>query len=110
MRTTVLATDENPGPRGNALDLDEHLFLTVDDDNEDLVLELVRSNVEGMFIRDRGQWMKINPDEDNERIWDRVIIDVRQTAIDAFDDIESTSGEVTVNQLRDHVISEGDAA
>ena len=57
-----------------------HYYLTLDDADENRVLELVWVDGPRYFIRDNEMWMPVNPDADNDRIWDRVIVDVTEDA------------------------------
>lgn len=75
-----------------------HIYLTVADEDENQVLELVKSDETGMYIRDNGEWMPINPDDDNPRVWDRILIDVTEDAAELYDSI-AAKGEVTADQF-----------
>lgn len=83
---------------------DVHLYVTVKDDDENEILELVKSDPDGMFIRDNHEWLKIDPDADNDRVWDRVIFDVTPDAVDIFDKLMDTDGVAFVDKLLKHVI------
>lgn len=82
-----------------------HVYLTLDEDNEDLVLELVKSDETGMYIRDNGTWWAIDPDADNPRVWDRVIIDVREDAAELFDKLEA-EGTILAARFADYEIND----
>lgn len=75
-----------------------HIYLTVADEDENQVLELVKSDETGMYIRDNGTWMPINPDDDNPRVWDRILIDVTEDAAELYDSV-AAKGEVTADQF-----------
>jgi hypothetical protein len=87
------------------MDPDAHLFLTVADEDENQVLELVRSDSQGIFIRDHGQWMMVADEDDNPRVWDRIIIDVNHDIVSAFDGAD-TGDDVTVDMFKEYVIEE----
>lgn len=77
-----------------------HLYLTLDDTDPNNVLELVRVDSTGMYIRDNRQWVQINPDVDNPRVWDRQIVDVNLSGVDAFDNAEQL-GVITRDNFTD---------
>lgn len=85
-----------------------HLYLTLDEDDQNLVLELVRSDEVGMYIRDNGTWVRIDPNADNPRVWDRVIVDVTDRAVDVYDIAESSNSPITATQFRKYELPEGD--
>lgn len=75
---------------------DAHIFLTVTDEDENEVLELVRSDETGMYIRDSAEWVPFNTDDDNPRVWDRILIDVTVDAAQIFDQAQK-DGRVTAD-------------
>ena len=79
-----------------------HIYLTVRDEDENSVLELVRSDESGMYVREDGDWTQINPEDDNERVWDRIIIDVTPEAVPVFDAADE-QGEVTADMFNDYL-------
>lgn len=88
-----------PGP-------DDHLYVTLDD-NESRILELVLSNDRGMFIRSNGQWVQIDPEADNNRVWDRIVRDVKPAGIKGFDDVEKSDGIVALTRMQPYLVPEG---
>lgn len=58
-------------------------FVTLDDSEK--VLELVRTDASGMYVRSSGGWFKVDPDNDLPTIWDREIKDVTPAAVNIFD-------------------------
>lgn len=84
----------------DALPTDSHIYLTVADEDENQVLELVRNDETGMYIRDNNEWVQIDADADNERVWDRIIIDVTPEAAAVYD-AAAAAGEVTADQFND---------
>lgn len=88
-------------------DSEAHLYFTLDDQDENQILELVKVDETGMYVRDNHQWVEIDPDADNERVWDRVILDVTPDAVPAFDQALDVDQTATVDELQDYVI-EGD--
>lgn len=87
----------------------QHFYLTLSDDDENSVLELVRVDGESMYIRKDGDWLAIDPDADNQRVWDRQIIDVSEDAAEVFDDAHDM-GAVTRDQFTEHEILDEEAA
>lgn len=103
------AAPSAPSDTVNAATYDgAHLYLTLDDDDPNAVLEFVRSDETGMYIRDNSQWVRIDPEADNDRVWDRVIIDVSERAVDVFDLAESSGAPITAAQFRKYEVREGD--
>lgn len=82
-----------------------HLYLTVSDDDENEVLELVRSDETGMYVRDDGSWVSIDPEADDPRVWDRIIIDVKETAVPVYDAAEA-EGPITADKFSAHELPE----
>ncbi len=77
-----------------------HIYITVADEDENQVLELVRNDEAGLFIRDNGEWVRINAEEDNQRVWDRILIDVLPEAAEVYDKA-AAAGPVTADQFND---------
>lgn len=88
-----------------AMDPDAHLYLTVSDEDENQILELVRSDSQGVFMRDHGQWMIVPDEDNNQRMWDRIIIDVSPSIIPAYDEAENGDNS-TVDMFKEHIIEE----
>ena len=89
----------------------DHYYLTLDDTDENRVLELVRVDGPYYFIRDNAVWIPVDPDADNDRIWDRVIIDVTPEASQEFDLAEREDAQnITREQFEDYEILEEDIA
>lgn len=87
----------------------DHYYLTLDDADENHVLELVWVNGPRYFIRDNGTWVPIDPDAENDRVWDRVIVDVSPEAAEEFDLAEREDVEgITREQFEDYEILEED--
>lgn len=79
-----------------------HVYLTLDDGDENAVLELVKVAGPAMYIRDNGMWQPINIEDDNPRVWDRQIIDVEEeTAMQIYDSAEQEQGEITRDMFGD---------
>lgn len=88
-----------------SMDPDAHLYLTVADEDENQVLELIRSDSQGVFMRDHGQWMIVADEDDNPRVWDRVIIDVSPDAVLTYDEAQN-GDNMTVDMFNEHIIEE----
>jgi ABC-type uncharacterized transport system auxiliary subunit len=95
---TLVATAQESIP------LDAHIYLTVADSDENEVLELVRVDETGMYTRNNGAWAKIDPEADNERVWDRIIIDVKPGAVQVYD--AAPSGSVTADMFTEYLVPE----
>lgn len=85
---------------------DVHLYFTVRDEDPNEILELVKVDRDGMYIRDNHEWQEIDPDADNERVWDRVIHDVTPDVVDSFDQLVDQDGVANVDELQQYVIDE----
>jgi hypothetical protein len=83
-----------------------HLYLTVSDQDENEVLELVRVDETGMYVRDAESWVPINPDDDNPRVWDRIIIDLTESAVPVFDSAETSDAPITADLFSGHLLPE----
>lgn len=88
----------------------QHLYLTLDEQDENRVLELVRVDGPDYYIRRDGEWLTIDPDEDNERVWDRVIVDVTPEAVTAYDQAEDADPVVRLDTFTAYEIPDEDAA
>lgn len=90
---------------------DGHYYLTLDDTDENRVLELVWVDGPRYFLRDQGMWTPTDPDVENPRIWDRVIVDVTPEAAEEFDQAEREDPDnITREQFEDYEILEEDIA
>ena len=88
---------------------DGHYYLTLDDNDENRVLELVWVDGPNYYTRDREAWMPFDPDVDNPRVWDVQIVDVTPEAAEEFDTAEREDPEnITREQLEDYEILEED--
>lgn len=88
---------------------DGHYYLTLDDNDENVVLELVWVDGPNYYTRDGGMWLPFNPDIDNPRVWDRVIVDVTPEAAEEFDLAEREDPDnITREQFEDYEILEED--
>lgn len=85
----------------------DHYYLTLDDADENHVLELVWVSGEHYHIRDNGTWFPVDPDAENDRIWDRVIVDVSADAAQEFDLAERENPlDITREQFEDYELEE----
>ena len=83
-----------------------HVYLTLDDNDENQVLELVKVDGVYMYIRDNGIWQPIDPEAENNRVWDRQIIDVDENkATRLFDQLEQV-GQIVRDAFRDAELEE----
>jgi hypothetical protein len=88
----------------------DHYYLTISDQDESTVLELVWVAGENYFIRDNGTWLPINPDDDNPRIWDVEIVDVTSEAAREFDAAELENAlDIKREMFEDYEILEEEA-
>lgn len=89
----------------------DHYYLTLDDADENRVLELVWVSGPRYHIRDNGVWLPVDPDADNDRIWDKVIVDVTADAANEFDLAEQEDAmNIERDQFEDYEIPEEDQA
>lgn len=70
------------------------MYLTLDDNDENIVLELVRVVGDGYFVRQDGGWQPTDSGPDNTRIWDHQIVDVGAQAAEEFDRAEAEDPDV----------------
>lgn len=89
--------------------LTPHVYLTLDDNDENQVLELVKVDGPAMFIRDNGVWQRINPEDDNERVWDRQIIDVEEIEATQIFDAAQANGNITRELFEDAELEDDEA-
>jgi len=83
---------------------DETVAFTVSDDGE--VLELIKSNADGVFVRDNGDWTPVNPDEDQPTIDDQEWIDVNPDEAVAFwDKQQSSESAVTRDDILKYALN-----
>lgn len=83
----------------------QDLYLTVSDDDENQVLELVRTDESGKYIRDGGKWWRLADNSENDRVWDRVIVEVDEPILAVYDDLQK-QGPVTVEDLEEFVLED----
>lgn len=87
-------------PESADVDNTSHLYLVLDDNDENLVLELVKVDGPTYYVRKNGTWAETDSGPDNERIWDHVIIDVTEEAAEIFDEAVA-AGVVEVDAFED---------
>lgn len=85
----------------------EHYYLTLDDEDETEVLELVRVDGENYYIRKNEDWQQFDPDVDNQRVWDRQILDVTPEAAEVYD-TQALAGDVSVEAFTDVLLPDED--
>jgi hypothetical protein len=73
-------------------------FFTVSMDGE--VLELIKSDKQGVAVRDNGKWVPLDLDNENPTVDDQEWIGVNNDAIKFWDD----EGEKNANLKRDDVL------
>lgn len=71
-----------------------HVYLTLDDDDENIVLELVRVVGEAYFVRKNGAWEPTDSSPENDRIWDHQIVDMSPDAAAEYDRAESENADL----------------
>lgn len=81
-----------------------HIYLTLDDEDENQVLELVLVDGPDYYIRQGGEWVQTDAEADNPRIWDRQIIDVEPAASAAYDAAEAAGEPITLDLFEDFEI------
>lgn len=71
---------------------------TIDDDGN--ILELIKSDDEGVWVRENGDWILTDSNDPNDTIWDKEWLDVSEDAIKFWD--ESQNDEEPIS--RDRVV------
>ena len=97
----AVAVEDTPGTYSGP-----HIYITLDEQDQNQVLELVRSDDDGMFIRDNESWVPINIEDDNPRVWDRVIVDLTENAVQAYDEAESEGKPITADMFTGYELPE----
>lgn len=69
------------------------LTLTVDDSGS--VLELIEESAEGLLVRENGEWVDVNTDDENPTIFEQEWIDVSDDIVDFWDEAQSKDEDVT---------------
>ena len=86
-----------------APEAEETIAFTVDD--EDNVLELIRSDAEGLFIREASDWTPVNMDEEQPTIDDQIWLDATPEAIMFWDGLVNESDrDLTREQVREYTV------
>jgi len=85
-----------------------HLYVTLDEADQDKILELVRADGSGTYVRKNGLWEWVDPGVDNARVWDRVIIDMNANAIEAYDKLEVAGDERPLQPFLEFELKDGD--
>ncbi len=87
-----------------------HVYLTLEDDYS-TVLELVKVDGEDMYVRENGAWSVLPDDPDNDRVWDRFIVDVDETQAAAlYDEMERGGVEMTSNSFTAAMLEDEEAS
>lgn len=68
--------------------MDETLAFTVDDDGN--VLELIRSDAEGVFVRENGDWSPVDTAADQPTVDDLEWLDATPGAVEFWDGLTDT--------------------
>ncbi len=88
-----------------------HIYLTLDDTDENKVLELVKVDGENYYTREENIWAPFDPDADNPRVWDVQIVDVTEEAAEEFDAAAAENSEyITREQFEDFEILDEDGS
>lgn len=82
-------------------DPDATLAATVDE--SDNVLELIYSDVSGVYIRDNSAWQMLNPDDDQPTIDDMVWKDVTPAFVPIYDGLVGTQDTITSDDLAEYL-------
>lgn len=86
---------------------DVHIFVTLDDDQQ-TVLGLFRSDETGYFIREDEDWVPFDDENDNGKLWDRVIIDLSDDVAEYYDNMLAKNKVVTANMVKEFEVVEGE--
>jgi len=73
------------------------LTLTVDDKGS--VLELIEESAEGLLVRENGEWVDVNTDDENPTIFEQEWIDVSDDIVDFWDEAQSKDEDVAKEDI-----------
>lgn len=80
-----------------AEEIAETIAFTVDEDGS--VKELIRSDTEGVAIREDGDWSPVNIDEDQPTIDDLEWVDTTRRGVAFWDSLDEDEKELTREQI-----------
>lgn len=80
-----------------AEEIAETIAFTVDEDGS--VKELIRSDAEGVAIRENGDWAPVNLDEDQPTIDDLEWVDTTRRGVAFWDSLDEDEKELTREQI-----------
>lgn len=81
----------------NGDSMPDQLAALVDDDGD--VITLMLSSDSGLYLRFDGAWRYLPPDVEPNPIDGLTVVDVKGTAVDAFDSVDTRGGTVSVAKL-----------
>jgi hypothetical protein len=79
------------------------LVFTIDED--DTVLELLEEQEDGLAVRTNGDWVPVATDEEQPTIFDIEWVDVKDEAIEYWDEAHSKDGVVTRSDISQFLTS-----
>jgi hypothetical protein len=107
MPTTAPETQAQPGEE---LGPDAHLYVTLDEADENKVLELVRVEGNAYFVRERSAWIEVDADDDDSIVWGRAE-DVSPDVLASYDESEADNGGYAdFRDIEPFVIADEDGA
>lgn len=80
-----------------AEEIAETIAFTVDEDGS--VKELIRSDAEGVAVREDGDWSPVNVDEDQPTIDDLEWVDTTRRGVAFWDSLDEDEKELTREQI-----------
>jgi len=92
--------EETPAPAVEE-EAAETIAFTIDDDGN--VLELIRSNAEGVFIREDGDWAEVDIEDEQPTIDDMEWADTNRRGIAFWDSLDEDEREVTRDQVEKYL-------
>lgn len=84
--------------------LEPTLAFTIDDDEN--VVELIRSDESGVSVRESGDWVPVNTDEDQPSIDDLEWLDVTEAAIEFWDTQSEEAGAVKRDDVLEYALDQ----
>jgi hypothetical protein len=91
--------EETPAPE--VAEVPETVAFTIDDDGN--VLELIRSATDGVFVREDGDWVPVDADEEQPTIDDMEWADTTRRGIAFWDSLDEDERDITRDKIEKYL-------
>lgn len=77
--------------------------VTISDTGE--ILELIKDVDDlGLFVREDGDWVQVDPDQEDPRIFDQTLADVDESFVEYWDRLKAQNAPITKEVIQDYLV------